>query len=152
MEVTIFRPVNVEFNKIETMSFIRYCDDSSWKNINSEDGWIPCKKDGSDLPCLAEDYLSITIDIETGTIDNWPKDNNCYHIFSKVRDKFYTIIRDKNTNEVILSYEGYVPSFMAIEDEGYGDYIDFIVENGTIRNWSFTKKHFNEMLENNFDN
>lgn len=152
MEVTICRPVNVEFNKIEIMAFIRHCDDSSWKNINSEGGWIPCKKDGSDLPNLTEDYFRIVINIENGSICGWPNDNKCYHIFSKVCDEFYALIRDKNTGDIILNYEGYVPSFMAIEDEGYGDYIDFVVENGTIRNWSFTKEHFNEMLKNNFDN
>lgn len=152
MKAIMCKPVNVEFDKIEIMAFIRHYDDSSWEDINSENDWMPCKKDGSDLPGSADDYFRIVIDIESGSIYNWPNDNKRYHVFSKVCDEFYALIRDKNTGDIILNYEGYVPSFMAIENEGYGDYVDFIIENGKIRNWSFNIEHFNKMLKNNFDN
>ena len=87
-----------------------------------------------------------TIDVENGVIINWPKGVKV-HIFYKVCDEFECTLYDK-TNNYVLHYEDYVPGFMSIEDEGYGDYIDIIIdETGHIKDWCITSSDIQSLME-----
>ena len=62
-------------------------------------------------------------------------------------EEIYNFYYDEYDNEV-LHYEGYVPDFMAIEEEGYGDYIDMIIdENGCIQKWNITSSDIQPLME-----
>jgi hypothetical protein len=131
MNVTINRPVNYEVKTLEVKAFIRNTElYSKLQCTNPYNGyWCPI------------------IDIDEGIITNWDINESVY-VFAKVCDEFECTIKDVN-GEIIGTYEGYVPDFMSIEDYGYGDYIDFVVEsNGKIRGWNIKQTDITFMLEN----
>jgi hypothetical protein len=131
MNVTINRPVNYEVKTIEVKVFIR----------NTELY--------SKLQCMNpyEGYWCPIIDVDEGIITNWDINESVY-VFLKVCDEFECTIKDVN-GEIIGTYEGYVPDFMSIEDYGYGDYIDLVIEsNGKIRGWNIKPTDITYILEN----
>ena len=131
MNVTINKPVNYEVKTIEVKVFIR----------NTELY--------SKLQCMNpyEGYWCPIIDVDEGIITNWDINESVY-VFLKVCDEFECTIKDVN-GEIIGTYEGYVPDFMSIEDYGYGDYIDLVIEsNGKIRGWNIKPTDITFMLEN----
>ena len=74
------------------------------------------------------------IDIDNGVITNWEKGFTAQVHYKVCDDGIYTVT-DKDGN-IIVEHEGYVPSIMCPEDEGYGDYIIMnIDENGFIQGW-----------------
>lgn len=131
MNVTINKPVNYEVKTIEVKVFIR----------NTELY--------SKLQCMNpyEGYWCPIIDVDEGIITNWDINESVY-VFLKVCDEFECTIKDVN-GEIIGTYEGYVPDFMSIEDYGYGDYIDLVIEsNGKIRGWNIKPTDIAYILEN----
>jgi hypothetical protein len=75
------------------------------------------------------------IDIETGTIQNW--NGKEVNLFDKLCDEgTFELIYDGN---VIAQYEHeYVPDFLCIGTEGYGDYIALSInEDGIIKDWNY---------------
>lgn len=79
------------------------------------------------------------IDVETGEIINWYGQKNAF-IHYKVCDEFYCSFIN-NSGERLFEYNGYVPNFMCIGDDGYGDYIIMEInadEQGKaiIKNWT----------------
>lgn len=131
MNVTINRPVNYEVKTLEVKVFIRNTElYSKLQCMNPYDGyWCPI------------------IDVDEGIITNWDINESVY-VFLKVCDEFECTIKDVN-GEIIGTYEGYVPDFMSIEDYGYGDYIDLVIEsNGKIRGWNIKPADIAYILEN----
>ena len=52
-------------------------------------------------------------------------------------------LQDEKGENIIKSTGYYVPSILAIDDNGYGDYvIMYIDENGFIKNWKFSMDDF----------
>lgn len=92
------------------------------------------------------DELYFKIDIDTGEVVNFPKGRSmdCYDW--KIVDEGTYSVLDSNGN-IIVSYRGYVPEFLG--PHGYGDYFEFEIENGFIKNWKFTQEDFNEILNYN---
>jgi hypothetical protein len=119
-------------------------DAYAWKEDDSDQPKMPCMEY---IDCRYKGwYWCPVIDLATGRILNW-KQGVRASISYKVVDEFYCEIKDSD-NAVVTSYEGYVPSFMAITDEGYGDYVYLeIDENGMIEDWSFTDRDFKEIDE-----
>jgi hypothetical protein len=130
MNVTINRPVNYEVKTIEVKVFIR----------NTELY--------SKLQCMNpyEGYWCPIIDVDEGIITNWDINESVY-VFLKVCDEFECTVKDAS-DAIVASYNGYVLNFMAITDEGYGDYIYLDVnEDGYIENWSFDEYDFKKLDE-----
>lgn len=74
------------------------------------------------------------IDIDNGRIINWA-DGITASIHYKVCDEFSCDLIDDGNN-VIYSYEGYVPRCMCPKENGYGDYIIMDIDsNGVIQKW-----------------
>ena len=162
MEVYISKPVKYDIKTIAVKAVVRYPEDAEFieekfdeqnrpynNYINDDDTnpKIPFIEVEYDNYGRKKFYWQPTIDIENGRILSWPEGVKA-HVFYKVCDEFECTIYDISGNEV-LYYEGYVPDFMAIEDEGYGDYIDMIVdENGYIKDWYITPFNINSLIEN----
>lgn len=77
-------------------------------------------------------------------IRNWTKGFKA-DVSYKVCDEFQCELLDNDGNKV-LEYEGYVPKFMDIDEDGWGDYIYLTIdENGHIRDWKFDHNHMDEL-------
>ena len=70
------------------------------------------------------------IDISTGEIIGWPKE-----VKAKVWYKVCDCCRIKYGGK---KYYDYVPDFLSIDCDGYGDYINITIEDGKINGWSET--------------
>lgn len=161
MEVYISKPIQYDVKTIVVKAVVRYPEDAELIEEKLDDqnrpynNYISDDDENPKMPFIEVEYDKYghkrfcwqpTIDLENGVIINWPKGVKV-HVFYKVCDEFECTVYDKNDNEV-LHYEGYVPDFMAIEDEGYGDYIDMIVdENGYINDWWVTPSNIQSLME-----
>lgn len=163
-----------DLKKIEVYAGVRYwidCDYSTdngktWVNCNELDdtdeeserikGLTPNveKHNGETYKYLEGDYLHLTIDIDEGKVVNWPK-GFCLRTNYKICDDgLYQIIDDKG--EVVWdSVESgyyYVPDFLELEDEGFGDYMYINIDGeGNIEHWDLAKERIAELLEREDD-
>ena len=79
--------------------------------------------------------LSLDIDIETGIIKEWPQGRKG-ELFAKIVDNGCYYLLDEKNKEVASIKWGYVPNKIIPPEDGYGDYIELIVDkNGKITNW-----------------
>lgn len=154
MKVIVNRPVEIDIKTLFIKSRVRYPEDAMLQE-GPDDAWAEDDPDQPKMPCMT--YIECNrrtsswhwcpiIDLATGRIINW-KQGVRASISYKVCDEFYCEIKDSD-NAIVATYDGYVPSFMAITDEGYGDYIYLeIDENGMIENWSFDEYDFKKLDE-----
>lgn len=156
MKVIVNRPVEIDIKTLFVKAHVRYPEDSMIQE-GPDDEWAEDDADQPKMPCM--EYIDCrykgwywrpVIDLETGRIINW-KQGVRASISYKVCDEFECEVKDSN-NAIVASYNGYVLNFMAITDEGYGDYIYLdIDENGMIEDWSFTDRDFKEIDETEED-
>ena len=154
MKVIVNRPVEIDVKHLFVKARVRYPEDSMIQE-GPYDAWGEDDTDQPKIPCMSyvecnkrtsSWYWCPVIDLATGRIINW-KQGVRASISYKVVDGFECYITDTD-DKIVTKYEGYVPSFMAITDEGYGDYVYLeIDENGMIENWSFTDRDFKEIDE-----
>jgi len=108
-----------------------------------EDGSVDGDEDiNGEIPCKNGDCWCPRIDIETGQVLNWH-----YGIYAevhyKVCDNGSYALFDKDGISVLDLQEEYVPDCLAIDDNGYGDYIIMTInEDGFIKDWNFTLAGF----------
>ena len=105
-----------------------------------EDGYINEEQDDNDnpkMPFMVADEKAqngwvwkLDVNIKTGEVIGWPKE-----VKADVHYKVCDCCRIKYAGK---EYYEYVPDFLAIDDEGYGDYIILTIEDGKIVNWSET--------------
>ena len=157
MKINIIKPVEIEAKFLKVRAGVRYPEDSEFIETENDRkvNYISDDEENPKTPFMEVEYdkyghkkfyWTPTIDLENGIIINWPKGVKV-HVFYKVCDDFECTIYDEYDNEV-LHYEGYVPDFMAIEEEGYGDYIDMIIdENGCIQKWNITSSDIQSLME-----
>ena len=157
MKINIIKPVEIEAKFLKVRAGVRYPEDSEFIEAEN-DRKVNYISDDEENPKMSfmeveydkyghkKFYWTPTIDLENSVIVNWPKGVKV-HVFYKVCDDFECTVYDEYDNEV-LHYEGYVPDFMSIEEEGYGDYIDMIIdENGCIQNWNITSSDIQSLME-----
>jgi len=115
----------------------RYWEDATVNGTEDEDGTlIPFNVDGRWKPI---------IDIDTGTILDWPN-GTIAKIHYKVCDDGIYKITDKDGN-LVMTKDGYVPDIMCPEGDGYSDYIIMNVDGeGKIANWKPTFDEFKAVL------
>ena len=157
MKITILKPVEFEAKFLKVRAGVRYPEDSEFIEAENDRkvNYISDDEENPKMPFMEVEYdkyghkkfyWTPTIDLENGIIINWPKGVKV-HVFYKVCDDFECTAYDEYDNEV-LHYEGYVPDFMSIEEEGYGDYIDMIIdENGCICDWNITSSDIQQLME-----
>ena len=103
-----------------------------------EDGEINGEQDDNDnpkMPFMVQDEKAqdgwvwkLDVNIKTGEVIGWPKE-----VKAEVHYKVCDCCRIKYAGK---EYYEYVPDFLAIDDEGYGDYIILTIDDGKIVNWS----------------
>ena len=157
MKITILKPVEFEAKFLKVRAGVRYPEDSEFIKVENDHtvNYISDDEENPKMPFIEVEndkyghkkfYWTPIIDLENGVIINWPKGVKV-HVFYKVCDDFECTVYDEYYNEV-LHYEGYVPDFLAIEEEGYGDYIDMIIdENGCIQDWNITSSDIQQLME-----
>lgn len=95
--------------------------------------------------------LWLRIDVDTGEVVNWPKTGmeDCYlHSIKIVDEGIYVLI---NSHGEHIENRGYVPSCLEIDSNGFGDYFEFTIQsNGKIKDWNFTQKHLDDLLNKTF--
>ena len=157
MKISIIKPVEIEAKFLKVRAGVRYPEDSEFIEAENDRkvNYISDDEENPKMPFMEVEYYKYgnkkfywtpTIDLENGVIVDWPKGVKV-HVFYKVCDDFECTVYDEYDNEV-LHYEGYVPDFMSIEEEGYGDYIDMIIdENGCIQDWNITSSDIRPLME-----
>ena len=157
MKINIIKPVEIEAKFLKVRAGVRYPEDSEFIEAENDRkvNYISDDEENPKMPFMEVEYdkyghkkfyWTPTIDLENGIIINWPKGVKV-HVFYKVCDDFECTVYDEYDNEV-LHYEGYVPDFMSIEEEGYGDYIDMIIdENGCIQKWNMTSSDIQQLMQ-----
>ena len=169
MEVQILKPRTIDFKYLKAKLYVRYWVDCRY-SVDGGETWIYNLEDNEnsdkkvfyDLPCTysewdAKDnqirYIQLIIDLETGKVVNWTN-NVLLETHFKVCDEGEYSFLDKSFNEVINitdEYDQYyVPDFLSLEDEGYGDYVYIdIMKDGTIKHFDLMKdriiKYFNDL-------
>lgn len=140
MKVTINKPTDFEAKFLKVDAGVRYWEDAEVNGVSDSENppTIPCAEFVGDKNhiLIGQNYRwRPLIEIETGQIVNWEKGFDA-DVHYKVCDDFQCDILDTDNN-VIASYDGYVPSAMCPKDKGYGDYIIMdIDENGFIQQWN----------------
>ena len=153
MKVNIKVAKEVELDKILVKAGARYWQDCEYSEDNGET-WVEAIHDDDetneefkkhipfvikeDIGYRTNDYWNLTIDVNTGKVKDWPK-NFCIRTHFKVCDDGLYQVLDTEGNIVwdsIKSGYYYVPDFLAIGDEGYGDYMYLEIDgNGNIKDW-----------------
>jgi hypothetical protein len=94
-----------------------------------------------------ENRFECLIDIDNGVIVGYTA-NIEINIFDKCVDEGTYVLYDENMN-VVCEYEGYVPNILEVNENGYGDYLNFTINpDGTIINW---ENHINALKPTIFD-
>ncbi len=134
MKVKVKIEKEVEITTLEIKAEVRYWEDATVNGIEDTDGdLIPCR--------IGENWCPI-IDINSGIVTNW-KQGVVAEIHYKVCDAGSYYLKDEAGNVVLSIEEDYVPDTLAINDDGYGDYIIMdIFENGQIGGWDFNTNDF----------
>lgn len=85
--------------------------------------------------------IEFSIELETGKVLGW-ENGKTLTTFDKVRDQGTYTLCDADFNEVV-SYEGYVPKMLDRRGDGYGDYLQFTInDKGYIENWEVSFREF----------
>ena len=151
MEVKIKEIKQIDVKYIQVDTEIRYWDDTSINGVDDINFYetkgegepnMPCAVKVKDKPedCIHSDHWhwKPLINVETGQIENWTKGVKADVVY-KVCDAFACDVLDAD-KKVLFSYEGYVPRFMCPREDGYGDYIDMLIDGeGYILDWNKCK-------------
>lgn len=113
---------------------------------------IKCEQDNLLFPkrFITNNMLIFRIDLKQKYIINWPI-GTTVKIFFKIADGFSGIVYAKNGSIKLKYEEGYVPSNLDFDNNSYGDYLNFnIDQNGYILNWDedvfYKKMHENDYI------
>lgn len=122
---------------------VRYWDDGSVDGVEDTDGSrIPCR-DPKPNDHLGGGTWRPTIDLDSGIIEGWPQGTVASVHYKVCDDGAYELL-DAERN-VIKRMEGYVPTIMCPEGEGWGDYVIMEIDGaGKIAKWRVDLSEFEE--------
>lgn len=115
---------------------VRYWEDASvnGEKETDEDPKIPLRKG---------ETWEITVDLETGTIANWPPGTTAETHYKVCDAGVYRLLDARGT--VAAIQEGYVPKMLSPGGDGYGDYVIMEIDGaGKIRGWAADLGYFSE--------
>ena len=138
MKTTIQVKKEVDIRTLKVFANVRYWENASVNGVSDDDGAL--------IPFRVHDLWCPIIDIDSGTVKDWPE-GTVAKIHYKVCDQGTYRLEDENGNDVLAIEDDYVPSIMCPKENGYGDYIIMdIDENGKIQKW---KADFSDFLPEN---
>lgn len=111
------KEINPKYIKVSAQ--VRYWDDAE---INGESD-----ENGVNVPFKNGDLWEPTIDIDAGTVIDWPENTSASFHF-KVCDAGNYFLLDSEKTIIAERYENYVPDGLCHGDNGHGDYIIFSVD------------------------
>lgn len=125
---------------------VRYCEDATVNGIDEQE-------DAPKMPFLERSenphfgwVWKLDIDAKTGEVIGWKEK---YPDVTNARS-FYKVCDCCHIKYGSLDYDYYVPSFLCLDDEGYGDYMYLTIENGFIKGWSESRfNDFNDFINAN---
>lgn len=113
---------------------VRYWEDATVNGENDADGSRIPLRDPKPNDSLGGGTWLPVIDLDTGMIEGWPKGTTASVHYKVCDDGAYHLL-DEDRN-VVHSINGYVPSIMCPEGEGYGDYVIMQIDgDGRIAKW-----------------
>ena len=152
MKVKVKRLQEIELSYLKAKMGIRYFIGYEYSEDNGKT-WVKAEEDDDEtdkkfrehLPLVDdENYWTIHIDLVNGKVLDWPKDF-CVRTYFKICDDGEYSFLDELGEEIInltKEYDQYyVPIFLSLEDDGYGDYV-YINING-----DGSIEHFNKMKD-----
>ena len=127
MQVVLTKTQTYDVKYLKCSIGARYWEDSS---VNGEED-----TNGDLIPLRDGDYWCPIIDLDTGIIQDWPEGTTAsIHYKSCDDNEFQLWGTDKN---IIHTQNSYVPEFLAINDDSFGDYVIMEIEaNGQITDWN----------------
>lgn len=124
--------VNKNMKYIRAIVCPRYWEDV---DIRSDNNDYYSDNDYKNMPLRDDDKWILEIDVDTGSVRNWTNGVEA-SIHYKICDDGKYFILDKNYTDIAKFESEYVPSILAIDDEGYGDYIILTINSdGIINDW-----------------
>jgi hypothetical protein len=129
--------------KVEVTHQVKYllanCGVRYW-----EDGTVNGVQDNDDnpvMPLKEGDCWNVKIDLETGTIIDWPEGTTAETHYKVCDAGVYALL--DGDSEIVTEIEGYVPTMMCPEGSGYGDYVIMKIDgSGKIANWKVDFEEF----------
>ena len=95
-----------------------------------------------------KDTIKLTIDLKKKKLLGWENGQDKFDFFVKAVDEGTYIVLNSD-GEVLYRREGYVPNGVVPPQDGYGDYIDFTInEDGSLSGWY----DYDELDFTNFEN
>lgn len=109
---------------------VRYCEDAEVNGIaeGEFDPKMPFLHETED----GKHSWDIDIDVDTGTIIGWAEK----HPDVKTAKTWYKVCDCCGIQYGDLNYYDYVPSFLALDEEGFGDYVFLTILDGKIKGWN----------------
>lgn len=126
MKIEILKKVEYDVKYLKASMGVRYWEDAVVNDIEDEHGSL--------IPLKNGDRWEILIDVDTGTIQNWPLGTTASVHYKVCDDGTYQLL-DEN-KEVVYEIEDYVPYCFCTKSSGYGDYVIMDIDGfGIIDNW-----------------
>lgn len=113
-KITLNASTEHEVKYLQADCGVRYWEDGTVNGVVDND-------DNPEMPFASKDAWKILIDIEAGIIIDWPNGTTADVHYKVCDDGVYSLL-DADRKEV-KQIEGYVPSIMCPEGNGYGDYV-----------------------------
>lgn len=130
MNIKLLSEKEVDVKYLTAVMGVRYWDDAE---VNG----VQCDADSPDIPFVSENKQAwqITVDLDTGVVLDWPQGVAVTTHFKVCDDGEYTL-KDQN-NKQIAKYDGYVPSILDPDNDGFGDYVILDIDgNGKIKRFN----------------
>ena len=152
MKFIIQKPIEIDIKFLDVyFGEYVYPEDIEYNNDNFEtieeflDKYPQFKNNPGDFNCA---QFFLRIDIETGKVVNFPENGIPMYLTNvKIVDSGTYILKDSNLKDISV-HEGYVPACLSIEEEGFGDYVEIIInKDGYINDWEFTQEDVDELFE-----
>ncbi|WLS01699.1 hypothetical protein [Shinella oryzae] len=126
-KITLNASTEHEVKYLKADCGVRYWEDGTVNGVDDDD-------DNPAMPFASKDGWRVLIDIEAGVIIDWPKGTTA-DVHYKVCDAGVYSLLDADRKEV-KQIDGYVPSIMCPEGNGYGDYVIMKIDgDGKIANF-----------------
>ena len=154
MKIKVMKPIDFDFKYLDVFFGERFypedleINNESFEELDEIFNKYPSLKNTN--PDGYED-LWLRIDVETGEVINWPHVGmeDCYMHSIKIVDEGIYVLVDTN-GKYIETYRGYVPSCLEIDCKGWEEYFEFTIQsNGYIKDWNFTQKDVDELINKN---